>query len=78
MPAIKFDEQQRAKGLRELILHGDVYCLPDHIFIVPLNSLRFLDEANISYAFVDGELNQTFLSPLPKGVRGLSKRKVPS
>jgi hypothetical protein len=62
MPAIKFDEQQRAKGLRELILHGDVYCLPDHIFIVPLNSLRFLDEANISYAFVDGELNQTFLS----------------
>jgi len=35
MPAIKFDEQQRAKGLRELILHGDVYCLPDHIFILP-------------------------------------------
>ena len=61
MPAIKFDEQQRAKGLRNLILHGDVYCLPDHVFIVPLNSLHFLDEASISYTFIDGEMNQTFL-----------------
>ncbi len=59
MPAIKFDEQQRAKGLRELILHGDVYCLPDHIFIVPLDSLRLLDKANISYTFIDGELKET-------------------
>ena len=56
MLAIKLDEQQRAEGLRELILHGDVYCLPNHIFIVPLNSLRFLDKANISYTFVDGEI----------------------
>ena len=54
MPAIKLDEQQRANGLRELILHGDIYCLPDHIFIVPPNLLRFLDKANISYTFVRG------------------------
>ena len=66
MPAIKFDEQQRAKGLRELILHGDVYCLPDHVFIVSTNSLRFLGEAKISYTFVDGAFSTLQIPYTPR------------
>ncbi len=43
MPAIKFDEKHRAEGLYALILQGDVYCLPDHLFVVPKSSLDCLD-----------------------------------
>jgi hypothetical protein len=53
MPAIQFEEQYRAKGLHALILHGDVYCLPNHLFIVPKSSLDCLDKAKIPYHWVE-------------------------
>jgi hypothetical protein len=53
MPAIKFDEKHRAEGLYALILQGDVYCLPDHLFVVPKSSLDCLDKAKIPYRLVE-------------------------
>ncbi|MCH8289686.1 hypothetical protein IH992_01095 [Candidatus Poribacteria bacterium] len=57
MPAIKFEEKYRADGLYTLILHGDVYCLPDSMFIVPKSSLDFLDKAKIPYGLVERKEN---------------------
>ena len=57
MPAIQFEEQYRAKGLHALILQGDVYCLPDSVFIVPKSSLDCLDGAKIPYRLVEVEEN---------------------
>ena len=51
MPAIKFEEKSRAKGLHALILQGDVYCLPDKVFVVPKSSLDYLDKAKNSLQF---------------------------
>jgi len=53
MPAIKFEEKYRAKGLHALILQGDVYCLPGNVFIVSKSSLDCLDKANIPYSLVE-------------------------
>ena len=55
MPAIKFEEKYRAEGLHALILRGDVYCLPDSVFIVPRSSLDYLDGAKIPYSLVKGK-----------------------
>ena len=53
MPAIKFEEKSRAKGLHALILQGDVYCLPDKVFVVPKSSLDYLNKAKIPYSLVE-------------------------
>ncbi|MYE89717.1 hypothetical protein F4X33_12050 [Candidatus Poribacteria bacterium] len=55
MPVIKFEEKYRAEGLHALILQGEVYCLPDNVFIVPRSSLDYLDEAKIPYSLVKGK-----------------------
>lgn len=49
MPVIKFEEKYRAEGLHALILQGEVYCLPDNVFIVPRSSLDYLDGAKIPF-----------------------------
>lgn len=53
MSAIKFEEQYRAQGLHSLILQGDVYCLPDSVFIVSKSSLNYLDREKIPYSLVE-------------------------
>jgi hypothetical protein len=49
MPTIQFEKKHRANGLYTLIRHGDVYCLPDSVFIAPQSSLDCLDKAKIPY-----------------------------
>ena len=60
MPVIKFEEKYRAEGLHALILQGEVYCLPDNVFIVPKSSLDYLDGAKIPYSLV--KVKGTWLS----------------
>ena len=55
MPVIKFEEKYRAEGLHALILQGEVYCLPDNVFIVPRSSLNCLDRAKIPYSLIKGK-----------------------
>ena len=41
MPIITLGKKYRAEGLHALILQGEVYCLPDSVFIVPKSSLNY-------------------------------------
>ncbi len=50
MPVIKFEEKHRSEELHDLILQGEVYRLPDSVFIVPRGSINYLDGAKIPYS----------------------------
>lgn len=69
MPAIKFEEKHRAKGLHALILQGDVYCLPDNVFIVPKSSLDCLDKTKIPYSLVEREKDGPHSKKMAKVLR---------
>ena len=43
------DRAQRAKGIAEITLRGQVICLPDHIFVVPEPALEPLNDLLVTF-----------------------------